>query len=158
MKTPDVLQALLAFFLGAVSSYLGLYWKVKKELEAQYDKDLRAERLRVYATLWKLLEPLAKYSRSGPLSAASLQKLSVDLRQWYFGVGGLFMSERTRSTYFALQDELTQRMAIPREHLDHELSDQDFESIREKGSRLRTATTVDVGSRKEPLIHDEASA
>jgi hypothetical protein len=158
METADVLKALLGFLLGAVSSYLGLYWKVKKELEAQYDKDLRAERLKVYAALWKLLQPLAKYSRSGPVTASSLQKLSGDLRQWYFEVGGLFMSDKTRDAYFALQDELTNKFATYQEHLDRELSDTDFEDIRTKGSRLRTATTVDVGSRRKPLIRDEASA
>jgi hypothetical protein len=153
METANLLNALLGFLLGAAGSYLGLYWKVKKELEAQYDKELRAERLKAYAALWKLLQPIAKYSRPGPVTASSLQKLSADLQQWYFEIGGLFMSERTRDAYFALQDELT----TPAEHLDRELSHAEFENIRETGSRLRTATTVDVGSRKEPLIGDETS-
>lgn len=158
METADVLKALLGFLVGAASSYLGLYWKVKKELEAQYDKELRAERLKAYAALWKLLQPIAKYSRPDPVTASSLQELSVYLQRWYFETGGLFMSERTRDAYFALQDELLEKTTTAREHLDQELSNADFETIRTTGSRLRTATTVDVGSRKEPLIGDKASA
>lgn len=158
METADVVKALLGFLLGAVGSYLGLYWKVRSELEAQYDKDLRAERLQVYPALWKLLEPLAKYSRPGPVTALSLQKMSAELRQWYFEVGGLFMSERTRKAYFSLQDELVKMFATYRDSLELELSEENFENIRRKGSQLRTATTADVGSRQKPLIDDEASA
>jgi hypothetical protein len=149
---------MLGFSLGAVGSYIGLYWKVKKELEALYDKDLRTKRLNAYTELWKLLQPLAKYSWPIPVTAASLENLSADLRKWFFEVGGLFLSERTRKEYFALQNALTIKIANCKEHLDRELSDADFLAIRTKGSQLRTSTTVDVGSRKRPLIPDEASA
>jgi len=158
MENADLLKAIIGFLLGALSSYVGLYWKVKKELQAQYDKELRAERLKVYAALWKQLQPRAKYSRPDRVTASSLKKMSVDLRQWYFEVGGLFMSERTRDDYFALQDELVEKISASQDHLDCELSDKDFEALRKKGRRLRTATTIDVGSRNKPLIGDDASA
>ena len=158
MEINDVLKALLGFLLGGVSAYLGLYWKVKKELEAQYDKELRSDRLKAYLALWKLLQPLAKYSRPGPVTPDTLKKLSADLRQWYFEVGGLFLSSRTRDAYFSLQDELVAKVASNEGHSDRDLPDADFEELRKKGSRLRTATTVDVGSRKEPMISDKESA
>jgi hypothetical protein len=158
MDATEVLKALVGFLFGAASSYLGLYWKVKKDLEAQYDKDLRADRLRAYCALWKLLQPLAKYSRPGPVTPSSLGKLSADLRRWYFETGGIFLSKRTRDEYFALQDELSAKAADARAHPDLELTDPDVGIIQKQGSRLRTATTVDVGSRREPLIGDEELA
>jgi hypothetical protein len=158
MDWGDLGKAIVGFLLGLASAYIGLYWKVKKDLEAQYDKDLRSERLKAYVALWKLLQPLAKYARSEPVTPKSLKKLSGDLRQWYFEVGGLFLSAQTRDAYFSLQDELKTKSTADAGQLDRELTDRDFEELRKRGSSLRTATTVDVGSRKKPLIGDEASA
>jgi hypothetical protein len=139
----DIGKAIPGFLLGLASAYLGLHWKVREELEAEYDKDLRAKRREAYAALWKVLQPLAKYSPPGPLTAESFGLLSVALRQWYFEVGGLYMSSSTRDEYFALQKELTSPSATG-------------ERAREAGSRLRTATTRDVGARNEPLIGHRA--
>src|SRR5262245_64313805 len=100
-------KTVVGFVLGLASAYIGLYWKVRKDLEAEYDKDLRAKRRDAYAALWKLLQPLAKYSPPPPTTAEPLKQLSAELRQWYFEVGGLYMSGKTRDAYFALQEELT---------------------------------------------------
>ena len=72
------------------------------------------------------------------LTPESFKQLSVVLRRWYFEVGGLYMSPNTRDAYFALQKALTSAHVSP-------------EGAREAGSSLRTATTRDVGSRKQPL-------
>jgi len=143
MEWGDLGKAVVGFALGLVSAYVGLYWKVRKELEAEYDKDLRTDRLHAYAALWKLLQPLAKYSPPGPLTPEALKQLSVALRQWYFEVGGLYMSTGTRDAYFALQDELISQSTSG-------------EKAQEAGSRLRTATTRDVGARNQPLTGQRA--
>ncbi len=157
METPDVMKAVLGFLLGAASTYLGMYWKIRKELEAQYDKELRTDRQKTYGALWKLLQPLAKYSRPGPVTAKSLKQLAVDLRSWYFEVGGLYMSTKTRDAYFSLQDEIAGKLVSYADRVDTEISTNDFDALRKRGSQLRTATTIDIGSRKQPLIDDEAS-
>ncbi|HEY6757513.1 MAG TPA: hypothetical protein VI037_09040 [Nitrososphaera sp.] len=76
------------------------------DLSSQYDVKLRESRVEVYGKLWKLLEPLAKYARPQPVS----YKLTLDLwkgcREWYFGTGGLFLSEDARTTYFLFMDEI----------------------------------------------------
>jgi hypothetical protein len=143
MEWADLGKAIVGFALGLSSAYFGLHWKVRKELEAEYDKDLRAKRREVYAALWKLLQPLAKYSPPGELTTESFKRLSVELRQWYFEVGGLYMSAGTRDAFFALQDELNRPTA-------------DGDKARDAGSRLRTATTRDVGARNEPLTGPQA--
>ncbi len=146
----------MSFVIGGASTYLGLYWKVRKELEAEYDKDLRASRLRVYSTLWSKLELLAKYSRPQPVNAESLDLLSAKLRQWYFEDGGIYMSQTTRDAYFSLQDEL-QHVLPSDKGTDRRLSAEDFERLRRAGSALRTAMTVDVGTRRAPLLGEETS-
>jgi hypothetical protein len=145
MDWGDFGKSVVGFLLGLASAYIGLYWKVRKDLEAEYDKDLRAKRRDAYAALWKLLQPLAKYSPPAPLTPESLKQLSAALRQWYFEVGGLYMTATTRDAYFKLQDELTAQ-------------DANAERAQKKGSDLRTATTRDVGSRRDPLTGEDGNA
>jgi hypothetical protein len=155
---PDLLEAVLGGLVGGVVSGIGVLWKLRQELAAAYDKDLRAERLRVYSELWKLLRLLSKYAKPAAVTSDSLRKLSADLTHWYFEVGGLFMSEGTRDCYFALQDALDRRIDAGREHPDRVVTDEEFEQLRRKGSRLRTATTLDVGSRRKPLLSSGEAA
>lgn len=68
---PDSVQA--AIVSGGLSAtvtafviYLATIAKIKKDLEATYDRDLRDKRLEVYKELWKHREPLAQYARPHP--------------------------------------------------------------------------------------------
>ncbi len=153
----DLAKALLSFALGAVGSYLGLLWKVRKDLEAAYDKDLRERRLIAYKTLWAHLEPLAKYSRPGPVNGATLSQLSVQLRHWYFADGGIYLSDDTRDAYFRLQQALLEYSTEPRNDRP-DPSESEFEVIRQSGSYLRTWMARDVGTRRRPMVEGEPSA
>jgi len=94
MEFSDLLKAALGVVAGAVGTYLGLYWKVRQELVAKYDQELRAERIKHYASLWQITEPLAKYVPPGPVTYSALYSLAKRLRQWYFSEGGIFMTDR----------------------------------------------------------------
>jgi hypothetical protein len=158
MPGGDLIGVIVGAVVGSVGSYLGLYWKIRKELEAEYDKDLREERLTAYKALWALTQPLAKYARPEPITPGRLRKLSDDLRQWYFETGGIFLSESTRDEYFALQEELKARIAAHGADLSKSLTENDYATARKKGSRLRTAITIDVGTRRKPMIQEGDAA
>lgn len=128
---------------GAIwAAYVGTRRRVLAELEAQFDADLRTERLKVYPALWSALEPLAKYAREPPglPKQVELEHLAEALRRWYFQVGGLYLSVESREAYFALQDRLAAVASDP--------DDDEFEAIRRLGSSVRTALTYDVGTRR----------
>ena len=147
----DLTKAILSFALGAVGSYLGLLWKVRKDLEAAYDKDLRERRLVVYRTLWAHLEPLAKYVPPGPVSGALLRQLAEHLRRWYFAEGGIYLSDGTRAAYFKLQETLVPYVASCGD--EHEAVDASkLEAIQKSGSFLRTWMAKDVGTRRRSMI------
>lgn len=151
MSEQDLLKAFIGFALGIVGTYLGLYWKVRKELTADYDKDLRSDRLKVYPELWKHTEVLAYYSPPGPVTARGMRELSVQLRSWYYCVGGLFLSEGARDAYFMLQKALT-TLHAPASDAEVELDPGQASTLRALASDLRTALTADVGSRSKPLL------
>lgn len=156
MEVSDLVNPVLGALLGVIGTYLGLYWRVRQELEADYDKDLRSDRMDAYKALWKATQPLAKYSPPAPVTPAVLRLLSIDLRIWYFETGGIFLSRAARAAYFSLQDALTERIAAGDKDQARPLSEKDFEMIRKLGSQLRRVMTGDVGSRRDPLLPNQA--
>ena len=158
MEEAEVLKSVVGLALGAIGTYLGLHWKIRKELVAQYDQELRKERVRVYLELWALTEPLATYSPPGKVTTQTLKALSRDLRHWYFASGGLFLSENARDAYFALQKSILLNDADHSQLNGTELSIPAQKALRKVASRLRTALTADIGSRFKPAIKDESDA
>ena len=146
-----VITGMVSAVITAVVTYLVAVVKIRRELEATYDRDLRDKRLAVYKELWRQLEPLAKYASPRPFSRAVAKDLTQALRIWYFETGGLFLSERTREAYFVVQDAL--EVICEDTDLDgsHPITGERFEAVRKKGSTLRTQMTLDVGTRKKPL-------
>jgi hypothetical protein len=144
-----VIVAIITGVLGILGTYLSAVLKFRKDLEAKYDIDLRDKRIEVYKELWKRLQPLAKYSPPGPFTFNKVQELLADLRSWYFEVGGLFLSERSRDAYFALLDKMEEVLKYPTFQPNEVLSDDVREEIRQKSSTLRTQLAKDVGTRQE---------
>ena len=153
---------------AAIAAYFGTKQRVRAELEARYDAELRNSRLGVYPTLWSALEPLAKYAREPPgrPTREEIQKLSASLRKWYFETGGLYLSAEARQAYFDLQDGLSVVVSSERWTAAADRSEQvdpkTFEALRHLGSWLRTTLTYDVGTRRRfslaPEWHDEDAA
>lgn len=80
--------------------------KLRRELEVELDKDRRARRATAYAELWKRLEPLSIYAPPHQVDGGTLRQLSASLREWYYQIGGMYLTERARAAYFSLQDHL----------------------------------------------------
>lgn len=127
--------------------------KLRRELEYKYDTDLRDKRIPQYLALWKLLEDLAKYARPKQLTFDDLYKLTASLRQWYFEQGGLFLSEKSRDTYFALQDAIKEVLDVKGQSGEATVDEATYEDLRKSGSDLRTELTRDVGTRKSPKLN-----
>jgi hypothetical protein len=143
----ELVGIVVAAAVGAGSGIFTTSWKTRKDLESQYDIDLRKLRIEAYSVLWKDLEPLAYYSPSSPLTYGALQRLSETLRTWYFETGGLVLSERTRAPYFHLQQALTQLPEGPAREAHVKLDADTAAIVKALASRLRTSTTADVATR-----------
>ena len=148
----EVLGIVLAAAVGALSGILTTAWKSRKDLEAQYDIDLRNRRIEAYGKLWKELQVLADYSPPGRLTPASAKNLSERLRRWYYEEGGFFLSEKTRAPYFNLQVALTELAEKSRTPGYEALDDETAKILRGLSSRLRTSTTRDVSTRIGPRL------
>ena len=142
----EFIAAVIGAVGGGVVAFFTTRWQIRKELEYEYDKDLRERRIKAYLELWKLLQPLAKYSRPiEDLRVSHLSALSKDLRGWYFETGGFLLSSDARDLYFDVQEALAEVLAAAHEE-EAGISDSTFESLRAKGSNLRTSLVKDVGT------------
>src|SRR5438874_6538060 len=103
----DLWAAVIGGVVGAGTGILTTSWKTRKDLESQYDIDVRAKRVESYQSLLCLLEPLAFYTPPEPVLYLTIEKVSGSMRHWYYETGGLFMSVDTRNSYFAVQERLT---------------------------------------------------
>jgi hypothetical protein len=137
--------------LGGLGTYLATVLKIRQELGAQYDSDLRHDRIIAYKELWKCLEPLARYAPPGDFTYAGAHKLAVTLRSWYFETGGLFLSEEARDAYFAVQKALTTLEKTSAETVPEAT----LEKLRSTGSALRTKLSEDVGTRARGILQDK---
>jgi hypothetical protein len=104
-----VINALVGAFAALGTHVLAreaLRDRLRRELEVELDRDLRTERRKAYCDLWKRLEPLAIYAPKHQLDGTSLRALSAELTEWYYEVGGVYLTETAKGLYFTLQDLL----------------------------------------------------
>jgi hypothetical protein len=110
-------------------------------------RDIRALRIAPYSELWKLLKPLAKYDLPQPLTVAVLEELSIALRDWYFDVGGLFLSEQSRGPYFELKETIRIISDRVRQQGSLPLSNAEIARVLAVASELRAQLAKDLGTR-----------
>lgn len=144
-----VIVAIISGLIGFVPTFFTVYVKVRKDLEFEYDKDLRKLRIEAYKDLWSTLSVMPKYWRPDPITYRDLQKLMANLQKWYFERGGFFFSEKSRKAYFDLMDGLTEKAKDSDASLDPKT---EYEPLRELGSNLRNCLAADVGTRQPPRL------
>src|SRR5713101_8317869 len=95
----SLLTGLISGAITAVVTYFATLSKARLELTIEYDKGLRENRLAAYQELWKRLKPLAPYSPEKPITHDVVKDTSEKMRDWYFEVGGIFLSSESRGPY-----------------------------------------------------------
>ncbi|HEX8129170.1 MAG TPA: hypothetical protein VF527_08725 [Pyrinomonadaceae bacterium] len=160
MTPKDFILPVLTAVVGFFVAYMTTLLKFRKDLEAKYDESLRDQRIEVYKELWKLLQPLARYAPPELVTRRRVEQLAIELRRWYFEVGGLFCTDQTRDAYFALQKGIEKAVEETKnEKAETELEPDCAKELRGIGSNLRTSMARDVGTRvKSPLTGDNAPA
>lgn len=141
---------------GLINSLLKLVDTRAREIEIRnelllkamdgYDQKLSQTRETRYLELWALTAPLPKWPRNEGLTYGRLEKLTRELRDWYFGGGGLYLSKDAREIYGAAQEKICAALG-PRG--DAEVPKPVYDSIRDALSLLRTRLTADLATRRE---------
>lgn len=148
-----IITGLFGLISGAMVVYVGAILKYRKELEAEFDKEIRKERIQVFPELWRHLDVLARYDRPGPLDVERLRDLSIKMRKWYFESGGMFLSDRARESYFDLKERILRLLESTHERGDHASVETEAALI-QSASLLRAHLMRDLGTRRSPAVAD----
>ena len=108
---------------------------------------MREARLKAYPEVWQLTGALSIWPWTNA-TWADTERLHLDLRDWYYDEGGMFLSDNSRARYGELQE-------LIEAYLEDSPGDSDglpasvYQSLAEAGSAFRTALTEDLESRRQ---------
>lgn len=161
-----MLETLTIAVVGAVLGMVGTFFagrqtrelekeKYRREMRLEYDRSLRTSRFTAYPLLWQSTGLLPQYAREAAVTYAALHDLSVAMRKWYFDAGGMYLTESSKTAYFAVQEEIAGVLSpVPSAGWAHTvLPSEVYETVRRRCSTLRSAMVADVGTRAESDIN-----
>ena len=138
-----VLAVLTAAILALVNSWISA--------RAGVDEELRAQRLKVYPTLWQDTKAVSRWPRS-VLTRTALEQLHQTLRTWYYTEGGLFLSESARARYGDVQELIAALLGQGGGLPEHVLGENGYADLMVTTSALRTALAEDLDTRRRKSI------
>jgi len=113
------------------------------------DLTIYKQRAEVYKGLWEKTALLPKWPKKAEVTYAQLKTLSEELRDWYFHLGGLYLSDSARAAYGSLQEALNEPSRVPN---SNSVRDPDYDLLQGLCSKLRTELTHDLLSRKRMFL------
>jgi hypothetical protein len=141
--TITLLTAGVALVSGLISASINS-WLTSR---AKVNEELRVERLKAYPQIWERTITFSRWPRD-ERTYDDLRRFHLDLRDWYYKRGGLYMSENSRGRYGDVQElaavELEQPPPPPTA-----LSKERYERLMEACSAFRTGLTEDLESRRQ---------
>ena len=103
-------------------------------------------RLKTYPPVWQRTAVVSRWPRTDA-SPRHLERLHRDLREWYYGVGGLYLSANARVRYEELQRVLEAYAGS--DSTGTRLPDPIYTDVMQAASAFRTSLTEDLQSRQQ---------
>jgi hypothetical protein len=137
-----------------------LEWHKKiTELMVQYDTDLRNKRIEAYKGLWMELKPIEFFSLRRNLTTEGVEEVATKLKNWYYDVGGLFMTNDSNSKYLDFNTSVFQ---ITKDVISADrpkpLPDAAQDQIRSKAESIRESLINDVGTRAKLILESSTDS
>lgn len=124
------------------------------------NEELRSWRLKSYPAVWRLTSAVPRWPHSDP-AYRDLWSLHYRLREWYYDVGGLYLSENARARYGDMQELLDVYLAprsrddatpVPQPASRTAWEHSPYKALMESFSAFRTALTEDLATRRSRSI------
>ena len=146
-QAPYLVVAVVALASGLISAMVS-NWLAGR---AQVSEAMREARLRVYPSVWLLTDLFSKYPWT-KATVGQTKQLHIELRSWYFEVGGLYLSEHSRARYGDVQELLeayTDKTDQTKADAEDFPDDGPYRFMQDACSTFRTALTEDLESRRQ---------
>lgn len=135
----DALVAAAIGFVTAAVLAMVNSWVSSREHVAE---GVRTQRMATYPAAWKRTSVVSRWPRTDA-GRDEFLRLHEDLRTWYYGAGGLYLSTRARARYEHLQVVLDAVMSM-----DEETAEKHYQAVMEAASYFRTGLTDDLETRQ----------
>jgi hypothetical protein len=133
-----------------LATWLGKVWcdriAQSEKLRGEIDLDLRKRRIDAYKLIWKATAILPAWPKDPKVTYGHLDTFSSELKDWYFKTGGIFLSYNAHHKGYIPLQEAIETLNVQDKSVS--LTDNDYKTIREKCSQLRTLLTQDIQSRR----------
>lgn len=140
-----LLGGLMGTVVGGAVTWFTTDRTLRRKLEQSYDKELRTARIAAYKQLWQITSSLPRYAWPVNPTRSELRALIEEFHSWYFAVGGLFLSQKSKDAYFdmmnALDDAAGRRIVD-----DTRVDSSTYEQLFEYGESLRIELGADIGT------------
>jgi hypothetical protein len=133
--------------LAAATATVGAVVQQAVTSRAKTNEELRDKRLEAYPALWKLTSVVPRWPRE-ELTVRTAADFHIALRAWYYGPGGMFLSENARARYGEVQELLAVQLLAAPAAGDVVLPASAYNRVRDACSALRTAITEDLETRR----------
>ena len=108
------------------------------------DPEILKTRRFFYEELYRMLKPFARYDIPEPVEIETLKRITTAMRDWYFDVGGLYLTEQGRGPYFDLKEAIKVVIEHPRYQSAQHITDEDYNTLVQAASKLRAALRNDL--------------
>jgi hypothetical protein len=139
---------IITFITSIVVAYATAKYQTEIAAQSKFDESLRETRYEVYKALWKKTGLLPLWPRAEDVTYRALHDRSGEMRDWYFSVGGIYLSRASQKVYRDAQTKVHEVLAKHKDDYDGILAKDEYDAVQEKYSALRTALTKDVSSRR----------
>ncbi|MEP7290697.1 MAG: hypothetical protein ABI835_02890 [Chloroflexota bacterium] len=148
------LSAIILAVVSALLSGFATYTVARREAEIKLfsliDESTAKDRLEAYKGLWKKMKLLSQYPPTPDVTYGSLKLLNEDFRDWYFNLGGVYLTTASKHRYLKAQETLYEVWKDHRENLTEMIQTPEYDQAREKLSDLRDQLAEDLRSRLPP--------
>jgi hypothetical protein len=142
--------ALVSAGIAVASGFISAALNSWLQGRAEVSSELREARTKLYPVVWKHTNVVSQWPWTAA-TFADLERLQLTLRDWYYGGGGLYLSESSRARYGEVQ-ELIAAHVRGAETASAQLPDPVYEAIEKTCSSFRTALTEDLESRRQSSL------
>jgi hypothetical protein len=138
--------ALVTAGAGLLSGLVGAGANTWLANRSKVSEELREQRLKVYPDVWARTRRFSRWPRNAA-TYSDLGDFEHELRTWYYGVGGLYMSHNAQRRYGDVQELVANHAA--RRQDDRAIPVAAYEDIMDACSAFRSALTEDLESRRQ---------
>ena len=108
------------------------------------DPEILKTRRFFYEELYRILKPFARYDVPEPVEVETLKRITIAMRDWYFDVGGLYLTDHGRGPYFELKEAIKIVVEHPRYQSTQQITEDDYNTLLQAASKLRAALRDDL--------------